>query len=50
MLECLAGDGDSRAPRVPDEVLRQIVELILIELDQEAAALVVDARMLHYAR
>jgi hypothetical protein len=36
--------------RVPDEVLRQIVELILIELDQEAAALVVDARMLHYAR
>jgi hypothetical protein len=38
------------AERVADETLREIVDLILTDLDQEAAALVLDSRMLQYSR
>jgi hypothetical protein len=36
--------------RVPDGKLREIVDLILIDLDQSAAAVVMDQQMLHFSR
>ncbi len=38
------------AKPVPDEPLREIVELILSDLDQAAAAMVVNQQMLHFSR
>lgn len=38
------------ASHVPGDALREIVDLILIDLDQEAAAVVLDQRMFHYSR
>jgi hypothetical protein len=38
------------ASRIPDHVLREVVDLILVNLDQDAAAVVVDGEMLLYER
>lgn len=38
------------AQRVPDEQLHEIVELIVLRLDQEAAAVVLDGEMLQFSR
>lgn len=36
--------------QLPDATLREIVDLILLDLEQEAAALVVNQQMLHFSR